>query len=233
MPEQYRVLSVGRITIGPTECWQIRQQRSDGHHITIFPTSALEWRAAEYDIDPDAPGGIDLIIDMLLHEPFVPDPIEHRHTDPAAAKGFTAPSTQAIHGLAVGESAPVTLHNAPDRATARAAHLERIAHAKRTRVSVTAVLSAAGKLSAPSARTAPDPLDVIRANHGITPEGVAAKVELVEQARQQQQVALPQPLAPGPDDALRFPETFTEPMWDAAVPRRDEAHQHDSGDETA
>lgn len=145
MPEQYRVLSVDRITIGPTECWQVRQQRSDGHHITIFPTSALEWRAAEYDIDPGSPDGLEQIIDILLHEPFVPDPIEHRRADPAAAKGLTAPSTQAIHGLSIGETAPVTLHNAPDRATARAAHLERIAHTKRTRVVVTAGTLPAGK----------------------------------------------------------------------------------------
>ncbi|MEV7926094.1 hypothetical protein [Kitasatospora sp. NPDC088779] len=229
MPEQYRVLAVDQITIGPTKCWQVRQQRSDGHHITIFPTSALEWRAAEYDIDPGTPDGLDQIIDMLLHEPFVPDPIEHRHADPAAAKGLTAPATQAIHGLAVGDTAPVTLHNAPDRATARAAHLERIAHVKRTRVTVTAG-PAAGKLRAAAAQPAADPLDVIRRSHGITPEGVAAKVEVVEQARQQ--LALPQPPPPA-DAAPRHPETFTTPMWDAAVPRRDDAHQRDSGDETA
>ncbi|MFJ6776246.1 hypothetical protein ACIQOV_35700, partial [Kitasatospora sp. NPDC091257] len=61
------------------------------------------------------------------------------------------------------------------------------------------------------------------------PEGVAAKTEIVEQARQQ--VAQLQP-APGSSTAPPGPETFTTPVWDAALPRREEAHQG-SGDETA
>ncbi|MFJ6380146.1 hypothetical protein ACIQI7_09115 [Kitasatospora sp. NPDC092039] len=229
MPEQYRVLSAVRINVGPTQCWAVRQQRPDGeHHITLFPASSLEWRAAEYDIDHTTPAGIDQILDILLHEPFVPDPLENRDTDPAAAKGLTAPATQAVHGLTAGDTVPITLHNAPDRATARQAHLERIAHIKRTRVAVTAG-PAPGKLRGAPARAAPDPLDEIRRNHGITSHGVAAKVELVEQARQQ--LARPQPSS-GSTTARSAPEDFTTSVWDAAVPRRDEAQQRD-GDDTA
>ncbi|MGW3181646.1 hypothetical protein ACWDD9_20460 [Kitasatospora sp. NPDC001119] len=229
MPEQYRVLDTTRINVGSTPCWAVRQQRPDGeHHITIFPTSSLEWRAAEYDIDHTTPAGIDMILDMLLHEPFVPDPLENGHTDPAAAKGLAVVAVQAVNGLAAGDTEPVTLHNAPDRATARQAHLDRIAHAKRTRVAVTAG-PAAGALRAAAARPAQDPLDVIRRNHGITPEGVTAKAELVEQARQQ--LAQPQP-SPDGTTARSDPKAFTTPVWDAALPRRDEAHQG-NGDETA
>ncbi|MEV8095218.1 hypothetical protein [Kitasatospora sp. NPDC085879] len=231
MPEQYRVVDASVVRVGPTECWQVRQQRPDGgHHVTVFPTSSLEWRAAEYDIDHTTAAGINQILDILLHEPFVPDPIEHRERDPAAAKGFTAPSTQALHGLQVGEEAPITLHNAPDRATARAAHLERIAHTKRTRIHVVPSTPTATKRTASS--PARDPLDLIRANHGITTAGVAAKTALVEQARQQ----LGATQAPVPAEASTpptFPATFTTPMWDSAVPRRDDAHRRDSGDDTA
>ncbi|MBO1413215.1 hypothetical protein [Streptomyces sp. FH025] len=217
MPEQYRVLDATRINVGPTQCWAVRQQRPDGdHHVTVFPTTSLEWRAAEYDIDHTTPDGIDMILDMLLHEPWIADPLEQRSTDPAAAKG-----------LAAGQPAPVTLHNAPDRATARQAHLERIAHAKRTRVAVTAG-PAAGTRRAAAAKPAPDPLDIIRRHHGITPEGVAAKTEIVEQTRRQ----LAQPQPPAEDEATRVsPDSFTTPVWDAAVPRRDQA-QH-GGEDTA
>ncbi|WP_224273268.1 hypothetical protein [Streptomyces sp. LS1784] len=211
MPEEYRVLEAAQINVGPTQCWAVRQQRPDGdHHVTVFPTTSLEWRAAEYDIDHTTPDGIDMILDMLLHEPWIPDPLEQRSADPAAAKSF-----------AVGEPAPVTLHNAPDRATARQAHLERIAHTKRTRVAVTAGPTA-GTRRAAAAKPAPDPLDIIRRHHGITPEGVAAKTEIVEQTRRQ--VAQPRP--PVEEETTRVnPDAFTTPVWDAAVPRRDEAQR--------
>lgn len=40
-----------------------------GRH--VFPDDALEWRAAEYDIDP---GDMDTLLDMVLWEPHLPDP---------------------------------------------------------------------------------------------------------------------------------------------------------------
>ncbi|MFI6447822.1 hypothetical protein [Kitasatospora sp. NPDC050543] len=235
MPEQYEIIEATRTRIGPTDCWQVRQRRTDGeHHVTVFPAATLEWRAAEYDLDHTTEAGLNQILDIVLHEPFLPDPIEHRAQDPAAAKGLTAPSTQAIHGLRIGDEAPITLHNAPDRAAARAAHLERIEHAKRTRVHVIAPIPPRGKHNTgqAAARSAPDPLAVIRADHGITCEGVAAKRAMVEQARQQ----LATPLAdtpPAPGTPSSFPETFGTPMWDAAVPRRNEAHRDSSGENPA
>ncbi|MFJ8043786.1 hypothetical protein ACIRBX_25120 [Kitasatospora sp. NPDC096147] len=184
MLEKYEITEVTRTRIGLTECWQVRQLRPDGeHHIAVFPAATLEWRAAEYDIDHTTKAGLDQILDIVLHEPFLPDPLQDRDQDPAAAKGLTAPSTQALHGLAVGDQAPVTLHNAPDRATARAAHLERIAHLKRTGINVVSPTppTRPGGLARAAA---PDPLDLIRAGHGITAAGVTAKTALVEQARQ-------------------------------------------------
>ncbi|MFJ4189425.1 hypothetical protein [Kitasatospora sp. NPDC089509] len=228
MPEQYRVLDAARINVGPTPCWAVRQQRPDGdHHITVFPVSSLEWRAAEYNIDHTTPEGIDTILDMLLHEPWIPDPRKNQHADPAAAQGLTAPATEAAPGLEAWEPAPVNLLTAPDRATARQAHLERIAHAKRTRVTVTAGPAPGTRRSA-AAKAAPDPLDAIRRHHGITSEGVAAKTEIVEQARQR--LALPQQPAENAETRVSL-DSFTTSVWDAAIRRRDEA-QH-NGQDTA
>ncbi|MGW4694864.1 hypothetical protein ACWEO1_21100 [Kitasatospora cineracea] len=219
MPEQYRIIDVSRTVEGDMECWEIRQERPDGqHHLTIFPTSSLEWRAAEYDIDHRTPDGLDQILDMLLHEPFLPDPL-------------SAPASTAAKGLAATDPAPVTLHNAPDRATARAAHLERIARTKQTRVTVTAAPAPTGKTGVTAARAATDPLEVIRANHGITPEGVAEKTEFVEQARRR--FARRQPTAPYRPAANRHPQTLAEPVWDAALPERDQARDRDSDQEPA
>ncbi|WP_406205323.1 hypothetical protein OH807_30650 [Kitasatospora sp. NBC_01560] len=230
MPERYEITDTSRTRVGQTDCWQVRQKRPDGgYHVTLFPTSTLEWRAAEYEIDYTTEEGLATILDMVLHEPFIPDPIEHRGQDPAAARGLTAPSTEAVHGLAIGDEAPITLHNAPDRATARAAHLERIDHAKRTRVHVVGPGQPHGKPT--SARgSAPDALAAIRADHGITAEGVAAKTAMVEQARRQLAAALAH-TPPPPHGPTGFPESFTTAMWDAAVPRRDEAHRASSGED--
>ncbi|MGX4733186.1 hypothetical protein [Kitasatospora griseola] len=211
MPEQYRVVDVSRISIGPGECWQIRQERPDGqHHLTVFPTAALEWRAAEYDIDHTSPDGIDLIIDMLLHEPFLTD------DSPTAA----------VQDRGLGKSEPVTLHNAPDLAAARAAHLERIAHTKRTRVAVITGSTPEGRRGTAAAMPVSDPLDAIRTDHGITAEGVAAKSDLVQQARQQAarggSPARPQlTSAPGPR------------VRDAAPLRRSQAPRRTQGTDTA
>ncbi|MFB8235525.1 hypothetical protein ACFC58_03145 [Kitasatospora purpeofusca] len=189
MAETYQVVDASRTRIGAAECWVVRQQRPDGqHHVTVFPTASLEWRAAEYGIDHTTEAGLDQIIDIVLHEPHLRDPLEHRASDPAAAKGMTAPSTEAVHGLAIGDEAPVTLHNAPDRATALSAHLERIEHVKRTRVRVVSATSTAANTTSSArgnAEPTRDPLAAIRADHGITAEGVAAKAAVVDQARQQ------------------------------------------------
>ncbi|QKW22297.1 hypothetical protein HUT16_27350 [Kitasatospora sp. NA04385] len=219
MPEQYRIIAVSRTTEGGMECWEVRQERPDGqHHLTVFPTSSLEWRAAEYDIDHRTPDGINLILDMLLHEPHLPDSPPHQAG--AAAKGLTASGP-----------APITLRTAPDRATARAAHLERIAHTKQTRITVTSPSTPTGKTGIVTARTATDPLDVIRANHNITPEGVAEKTEFVEQVRRQ--FAQQQPSGPYRPAADRLPQTLAEPVWDAALPERDQARDGDSDQEPA
>lgn len=91
-----------------------------GHSI---PKDTLEWRAAEYDLDPE--NDLDTILDIVLAEPYIAD--EDR---------------------AEGEA----LHDAPDIATARAKHVSRCAKAKlKHRISTRATPAAkrAGEGTAP------------------------------------------------------------------------------------
>ncbi|WP_435279346.1 hypothetical protein [Streptomyces sp. 1222.5] len=56
---------------GDTECWLVVTRATDGHGLThVFPKSTLEWRAAEYGIDP---ADVDALLDVILHERFVDD----------------------------------------------------------------------------------------------------------------------------------------------------------------
>jgi len=70
----------------------------DGVH--VFPKDIMEWRAAEYGIDP---ADRDTLLDIVLVEPYL--------TQEEWAAGFQ-------------------LHNAPDIATAQADHIARCAKAK-------------------------------------------------------------------------------------------------------
>ena len=123
---------------------------SGGYRVQL---SVLEWRAAEYGLTD-----VDEILDMVLHEFHLPD--EPDRDDAAARVGYvtsTAPDAE-----------PIILRNAPSTADALAAHRLRIAEAKR----VTAHVRPPAK--------GRDPLDIIRAQHGITAAGVRAKREAVD-----------------------------------------------------
>ncbi|MGW6499314.1 hypothetical protein [Nonomuraea angiospora] len=57
---------------GAEPMWGISRVRPDGGaHIHIIPHSTWEWRCAEYGIDPD---DMDTLLDIVLHEPWIPDP---------------------------------------------------------------------------------------------------------------------------------------------------------------
>lgn len=113
----------------------------------------LEWRAAEYGLTD-----VDEIIDMLLHEFHLPD--EPGPDDAAVRVGYVTSTAR--------DAEPVTLMTASSTVDALAAHRLRIAEAKR----VTAQFRPPAK--------GRDPLDLIRANHGITAAGVRAKREMVD-----------------------------------------------------
>lgn len=161
-PSQPRVLTVDfvteRLTRGAPR-WAVHYVDQDGvggGH--IFPKDTLEWRAAEYGITD-----IDELLDMILHEPHLPD---FPDRDDAALRAGLVTSTRP-------DAEAVTLFNAAATSDALAAHRLRIAGAKKTRARV--VPPGKGR----------DPLDVIRAQHGITAAGVRAKAELVDVHRWQ------------------------------------------------
>lgn len=53
-------------------------------NLHIFARDTLEWRAAEYDIDPTT--DLDTLINFVLYEPFVNNKALYEHNDRAAAR---------------------------------------------------------------------------------------------------------------------------------------------------
>ncbi|GAA2618699.1 hypothetical protein SMC26_40260 [Actinomadura fulvescens] len=70
--QTYQTQTVEARTFGGAACWYVTYQRTDGSSIAhVFPADTLEWRAAEYGIDPT---DVDTLLDIVLHEPFLADP---------------------------------------------------------------------------------------------------------------------------------------------------------------
>lgn len=104
-PRIRTVESVEEHLHGNTDCWHVVTRATDGHGLThVFPKVTLEWRAAEYGIDP---ADTDTLLDVVLHEQLLDD-------ETAA-------------------SVPADLFEAPSTARARAAHLARISGCKENR----------------------------------------------------------------------------------------------------
>lgn len=157
------------------ECWKIMHvnERQEKYPY-VFPKFSLEQRAAEYDLDPT---DIPTLLDMVLHEPHVMDPMDYRNfsTDPAAKKGLTIASKRRFAQVAVGSEVPIHLHNAPDRATAWLAHKARLDEVK-TRITLKSG-KGAGILSKGDTT---DPLQQIIDNHGVDPDRVKVRAQYVE-----------------------------------------------------
>lgn len=177
---EYTVTEVGEYWPNPdTPCWHVDMIKPDGTgHRHVFPKVTLENLAAEYGIDPTA---VDDLLDIALHQPYAPHPDDPDSEDPAGAAGMLSPALVSRGKARRGDLIPTTLYTARDTAAARGAHLLRIEYAKVHRVRV--VPPRGGK----------DPLDVIRNNHGITPERVAAKAQQIEQRRLIAQGRAPRP----------------------------------------
>lgn len=168
---EYTVQSVREYWPNPnTPCWHIVMDKPDGTlHDYIFPQVTLENLAAEYGIDPTA---VDDLLDIALHQPFAPSPDDLGGDDPAGAAGLLSPALVSRGTARKGDLIPTTLYTAADAGEALAAHRVRIEFAKENRVRVR-----------PPKGGKRDPLDVIRASHGIDPLRVAAKAEAIHQRR--------------------------------------------------
>lgn len=113
---------------GAEPAWGVANVRPDGVAIMhMFPHSTMEWRCAEYGIDPE---DVETLLDVILHEPFIPSDNDMLALlDPAASqvlrdtKGFPTcwtpdvPDTDRLQAhLARIESVKrhlVSLENAP------------------------------------------------------------------------------------------------------------------------
>lgn len=117
------------------DAWLIKEAPDGGREHHSFPLEALEWRAAEYGIDPT---DTEALLDLIVHEPYVPDPADPANVlaDAAVARGFVSPAVEPRRGVAPLELVPTTLWNAETIALARGAHLERIAAVKTGRATV-------------------------------------------------------------------------------------------------
>jgi hypothetical protein len=176
MGTEFTILSVGEYTLGNgVDCWELMRVNERGEKWPhLFPKFTLEQRAAEYDLDP---ADVTTLLEMVMHEPHIPDPTDYRNFDDDAAgkKGMTIASKRGFGRIRAGARIPIHLHNAPDRATARDAHLARITEAK-TRVKFN---SGKGKGILSKGDTT-DPLQTIIDNHGVDPERVKARAAYVE-----------------------------------------------------
>lgn len=155
--------------IGETLTWQVQMTDAEGRgHVHVFPQETLTWRAAEYGIDP---ADTDTLLDIILHEPFLPDlsTPEAAAADPAAHAGLTA----AILGTKGATAEPVQLHNAPTTKAARDAHLLRINDVKQTH-----------HVQVPAGKGVKDPRTAIRGKH-IDPGRVAELAGYVDAMKRQ------------------------------------------------
>lgn len=60
------VESAAATRVGAVDCWQVvTRAKGDGGITHVFPQNTLEWRAAEYGIDP---ADVDALLDVVLHE---------------------------------------------------------------------------------------------------------------------------------------------------------------------
>jgi hypothetical protein len=157
------------------ECWVVGLVNERGQKYPYqFPKFAVEQRIAEYDLDPTDIAGA---IDIILHEPHIPDPTDSVNfaTDAAAKKGMMAASVKARGAIKRGQQVPLHLGNAPDRATAKAAHQARVDEVK-SRITFN---SGKGKGLLSKGDTT-DPLKTILDNHGVTDEGLSARTSYVK-----------------------------------------------------
>ncbi|GAX54751.1 hypothetical protein [Streptomyces olivochromogenes] len=165
--EQYEVQAVSEtFSRDGNPLWHIVSLKPDGtYHDYVFPQDSLEWRAAEYSIDPS---DVETLLDVILHEPHKA-PLNR--DDPALMEGRISRAVIPSAGTRVGDYEATTLFNAETKKDAREAHLVRIQHAKANRVKV---VSPAGK---------PDPLDKIRSKYRNEPKLIEDKRRAVNEGR--------------------------------------------------
>lgn len=179
MTATYTITSIEERFSDQGDAWLIYMDTGNPTVIAsyLLPKTALQNRAAEYGIDP---ADIETLLDMVLHEPYIPDPTDPRNheEDPAAKKGMRAKSWKSQGRIRKGQLVPAWLYNSDSIDQARRAHLARVDHCKANRVRV---VSPKGS----------DPLDIIREQYAPDPGQIQALRQHVVATRQRLQVGQP------------------------------------------
>lgn len=115
-----------------TPCWKLRRtRRSDGRVIShVFPKMTLSARSVEYGVPEN---DTDVLLDIILHEVYVPDPYypdQVAGADPAVKARLIVPSPINVGSVSIGDDVGVTCHSADTLADAYRAHQLRIEEAK-------------------------------------------------------------------------------------------------------
>lgn len=160
--------------MGAEPLWGVAVVKEDGSRfLKTFPHSTLEWRAAEYGIDPDDK---DTLLDVILHESYIP-----REDDPLA---LMDPTSSQI--LSATRGTPTCWTPGVSDRDRLEAHLNRIAAVKKYRVRIepASVADRQGALAFVGSRriAPPDPLEPIKAAR-LDPIRVEARRLAVEWAR--------------------------------------------------
>lgn len=200
-PVYYAQKDPGRANpMGAEPLWGVAVVKEDGSRfLKTFPHSTLEWRSAEYGIDPDDK---DTLLDVILHESYIP-----REDDPLALMDPTATKI-----IAATRGTPTCWTPGVSDKTRLEAHLNRIDAVKKHRVRIepASVTDRQGALAYVGSRRVapPDPLDPIRAA-SLDPIRVEARRLAVEWARSAGSMQEP------PNFEMKPPDTFmgmpTEP----------------------
>lgn len=164
MPEEWKIQESRTEQVSGTPCWLVTLLKPDGStHATVMPTAALEWRAAEYGIDPT---DVDTLLDVILHEPHLPmadDPVRGPRYADDGPDLWTAENTSVAREahLARIEASPVriSVHGVKALDAIRTGHQPDAARirAMREHVDARRWVKQHGDLPVPPVSNVPDP----------------------------------------------------------------------------
>lgn len=216
MREQRAVHSVGQQWMpGGALLWLVESTDQHGvNHAYAFPLNALETRAAEYKFDPRSKGDMETVLDVMLHEQFMPDVTNpmNFHTDPAWKSGLRSTATIPMMGMGIGEPVPIHLYNAPSIQVAREALLMRVGEVKERVVMRSAAVVPRSALMGVSAEMSYPrcPLDALR-QHPVDMRRYEDRVDQVRTMRASiARGVVPQEMQERPQTYRQYRQNWTE-----------------------
>jgi hypothetical protein len=188
--------------LGIQQQWVVETSTSTGvTHGIVFPLYSFEARAAEYGFDWSDQTQLDQVINIVLHELFIPDPTnpDNFFNDAAMAAGITTRAHYAHKHVEVGDKVPVHLYNAPDIDTARDAMLVRLDAVQKNgvRVASSRMMKQSSLRGMAAERGATeDHLNIFRREHNITGDRYAEVADFTSRVRESYLSSVPVEAAP-------------------------------------